>query len=500
MSLEDIDDLSEEITEKQEGHIDDHKKIVRGLKSLKNSSVPVFEFSKNYLAGDRVLLPSPTNAIGTRVNDGLSRESYDSAEQALWSTDQTIPGHVFFNGSKGVRGNYLGVGAGVGSARMPSFFNSLLRGPWISNDLVVPGSDDYVLFQFTGTWNGGFSHLKRTATGGMTSGSTTVTLSSGTINADVQVGWYAFIPGAGPAIFKAKIVSIASNRTSCVIATSATDTVSNAAIVFSVAADPNFLFGTNRIYLTGNQTGDVDGIDFIYGDLAELYANTPSAIIKQARPMQIAGGPGGANMVIDDWTQLYIKSIENRGSATTIGRAVSLYVGAVPVTGATESYGILLEGGGKSLFKGTLRIFAQNASDEVLSVQTALSPTGKAFAVWDVTGTQRTMSINPNGSVNSSSFFTAFEGNGGGQVVIGQQPGSVPGIAFGTSPNQIFLKKINNSILGLDSATQAFATGSGTTAQRPTTPVAGAIFIDTTIAKPIFYIGGSWKDATGATV
>ena len=38
MALEDIDSLSEEINENQAGHIDDHKKIVRGLKSLKLTS------------------------------------------------------------------------------------------------------------------------------------------------------------------------------------------------------------------------------------------------------------------------------------------------------------------------------------------------------------------------------------------------------------------------------------------------------------------------------
>jgi hypothetical protein len=38
----------------------------------------------------------------------------------------------------------------------------------------------------------------------------------------------------------------------------------------------------------------------------------------------------------------------------------------------------------------------------------------------------------------------------------------------------------------------------GTTAQRPSSPTDNQMYIDTTIGKPIWYIGGAWVDATGA--
>lgn len=40
----------------------------------------------------------------------------------------------------------------------------------------------------------------------------------------------------------------------------------------------------------------------------------------------------------------------------------------------------------------------------------------------------------------------------------------------------------------------------GTTANRPESPLAGEIYLDTTLGKPIFYKGTAWVDATGATV
>lgn len=41
---------------------------------------------------------------------------------------------------------------------------------------------------------------------------------------------------------------------------------------------------------------------------------------------------------------------------------------------------------------------------------------------------------------------------------------------------------------------------SGTTAERPTTPVAGQQYFDTDLGKPIWYSGANWVDSTGATV
>ncbi len=41
---------------------------------------------------------------------------------------------------------------------------------------------------------------------------------------------------------------------------------------------------------------------------------------------------------------------------------------------------------------------------------------------------------------------------------------------------------------------------SGTTAQRPTTPVTGQFYFDTTLGKPVYWSGSGWKDATGVAV
>ena len=72
MSLEDIDNLSEDIVEKQEGHIDDHKKIVRGLKSVKEDKI-----SK----GDLFFSPYDFGATGNGISNDTSalQQAYDSA-------------------------------------------------------------------------------------------------------------------------------------------------------------------------------------------------------------------------------------------------------------------------------------------------------------------------------------------------------------------------------------------------------------------------------------
>lgn len=45
-----------------------------------------------------------------------------------------------------------------------------------------------------------------------------------------------------------------------------------------------------------------------------------------------------------------------------------------------------------------------------------------------------------------------------------------------------------------------FVTGSGTTTQRPPSPVQGQYYFDTTVGKPIWRNGSNWVDATGSTV
>jgi len=42
--------------------------------------------------------------------------------------------------------------------------------------------------------------------------------------------------------------------------------------------------------------------------------------------------------------------------------------------------------------------------------------------------------------------------------------------------------------------------GVGETSKRPKNPAEGTIYIDTTVKKPIWYIGGQWVDASGNPV
>jgi hypothetical protein len=41
---------------------------------------------------------------------------------------------------------------------------------------------------------------------------------------------------------------------------------------------------------------------------------------------------------------------------------------------------------------------------------------------------------------------------------------------------------------------------SGATGARPSSPATGAVYLDTTLDKPVFFNGTNWIDATGATV
>lgn len=45
-----------------------------------------------------------------------------------------------------------------------------------------------------------------------------------------------------------------------------------------------------------------------------------------------------------------------------------------------------------------------------------------------------------------------------------------------------------------------FVTLNGVTASRPTSPVTGQFYYDTTIDRPVWWNGTNWKNAAGATV
>ena len=105
MALEDIDDLSEEITEKKEGHIDDHKKIVRGLKSVKNKVQDFLRIEKDQLVpvGYRARPPynSTGNVIATIQSNGTNLgASFKMMEEAQVSgTGLTAEFALYLNNS-----------------------------------------------------------------------------------------------------------------------------------------------------------------------------------------------------------------------------------------------------------------------------------------------------------------------------------------------------------------------------------------------------------------
>lgn len=92
MALEDIDGLSEEITEDQEGHIDDHKKIVRGLKSIKtetgkkyekpSSGIPSSDIEDDFVKSVNGNTPDTAGNVIITVSGGSGATSVDQISDA----------------------------------------------------------------------------------------------------------------------------------------------------------------------------------------------------------------------------------------------------------------------------------------------------------------------------------------------------------------------------------------------------------------------------------
>lgn len=65
-----------------------------------------------------------------------------------------------------------------------------------------------------------------------------------------------------------------------------------------------------------------------------------------------------------------------------------------------------------------------------------------------------------------------------------------------------FRNEQNQSLLFLNRTTRQISAAvvTGPTSNRPTNPRQGEMYVDTTLGKPIWYIGSSWRDAAGNTV
>jgi hypothetical protein len=471
--------------------------------ALNATFVPKWKPNTAYLAGDAVL--SPVGDVVTAIANFTSGASYNaanwnvSATYVPVATDQTITGSKTFNSQKGTRiSTWLGIGAGVGSARNPFYMNSIVDGSAITNTLASGGGDDYVGMQTNIKFDGGFAALKTTVTGSMTAGSNVLTLSSGTFTSPVIVGYTAYVPGAGVGgglPVKSKITSI-TDTTHAVLATNASTTVTNVQVILTLAADHNYAFMANDFYTTGTAAGALSGIDNVFGRLTELHIYTPNAVIGslKATSSELDIEASATGSTVSQAVAHEISAIRNDAGAA-ITNAYGLLIHGTAPANTTNAYALYIDGGGKTKFTGPTTLAGTAAADTPLTLQAPLAPTGKLMQGYDVTLTNRVFHIDTNGAIGSNSFLTAFEGLGS-QMTFGQMPGGYAGVQFGNS-NQVYIKKVSNNVIGLDSATQGFATGYGTTAQRPANPVNGTIFIDSTLGKPVYYIAGAWKDATG---
>lgn len=148
MSLEDIDSLSESITEKQEGHIDDHKKIVRGLKSLRASSISADDRKANsFIKGKAPVVTRLQSAMSIQDNSMLSNGTDLNKFQRMKVTvtaDTSNLQLVFSNyywGLSGLNDIYVTASIETEAPPMaiahPAFFNNGSREVKISADGVA---------------------------------------------------------------------------------------------------------------------------------------------------------------------------------------------------------------------------------------------------------------------------------------------------------------------------------------------------------------------------
>lgn len=406
------------------------------------------------------------------------------------STDQTIRGAKTFNSSKGLRTTtWFGIGAGVGSARNPFYMNTIVDGSAISNTLAAGGGDDYVGVQMNIKFQGGFQSLKTMLTGGITSGSNILTLTSGTFTSPVDVGFTVNIPGAGPGggqPLKTKIVSI-TDTTHAVLAASASVTVSGASITATLAADASFLFAANDFFTTGTAVNDLSGIDNLYGRLTEMHLYTPGSVLSSMLGFQTQANVEASATGSTIGSIYSIKAYQPTNAAgAVITNAYGLYSSGTPTPGATNSWGLYVDGGGKTKLTGPTTLTGMNAADVPLVVQQPLGHTGEAIQLWDFTFVNKRFHVTNGGAVGSSSFMTSFEGLSQ-STAIGSMTNGKSGIHFGNGGStEIRLNntagaiEVNGKLAWVAANEQTTVGAAGAGAALPATPTKYLTVVDST--------------------
>lgn len=390
--------------------------------------------------------------IADKINDPESQTG-----TALYGTfvgksgaAQTIDAQTTFTSQAGLRSStWFGLGAGVGSARMPFYANLLMDGTTFSNTLASGGGDDYVGAQLNVSFQGGFAALKANLVGNMTSGSAVLTLTSGTFNLPVKVGYTLVIPGAGAGggTLKTKIASI-TDSTHATLEAAAGTSVTGAAIIGSLAADHNFLFAANDFFRTGSTAGDLAGIDYVFGRLIEMHMYTPNATLNTIFAASVEAGveASGAGSTIGSLIGLRVKGVTNHGGAT-ITNVASLLVAAPIASGTAETFAINQSGGGKNMLSGQTTVGKEAAVGIVpMIVQQPLGATAPAFEIRDYTLTNRRFYVSNGGSATSVQAVTAYEGLGT-QTIIGAMTGNFPGIRMGASGSNDEIRRTSAGVI-----------------------------------------------------
>jgi hypothetical protein len=350
---------------------------------------------------------------------------------ALSGTNVWTGGNTFNSLSNPLRSTtYFGLGAGIGSAINPFFMNTIINGS-TSAGLGTPGSD-YVAAQTDVMFKGGFSNLIYTATGNMTGSA--VTLTSGTFPASLAAGWYVFIPGAGASgtTLKTSVASITDNQ-HITTANSASIAVTGQTITVSLVADPTFLFGRDNYVQTGNTTGDLSGITDYYGGIDEAHMLTPGAALTNIKGLQVQAdlGPTATGATVTNIFALVAMQPQNPAGAT-ITNAYGLYASGTPTPGATNSWGLYVDNGGKSKLTGATTITAPNASDIPLLIVGPLGANSQLLQIQDITQTNTRFHVSNSGTVGAQQGFVAYEGLAA-QTSIGYSGTGQASVTFGTA-------------------------------------------------------------------
>lgn len=409
---------------------------------------------------------------------------------------EVITGAKTFTSQAGTRfTTWVGIGAGVGSARNPVYINTVVNGAAIQNTLAAGGGDDYVGMQTNIKFEGDFSALKTNVVGDITSGTNTLTLTSGTFTSPIIVGYTVYIPGAGVGgglPLKTKIVSI-TDSTHAVLAANASTTVTGAAIIATLAADHNYAFMANDFYTTSTTAGALSGIDNVFGRLTEVHLYTPNVTLNamKATSSELDIEASATGSVVTSAVAHEVSKIRN-DAAATVTNAYGVFIHGSDTATATNVYGLYVDGQAKNYIGGELTVSAGATAGVPLKIQLPLGGTGEMIQGWDYTFANKRFHVSNGGAVGCTSFVTAFEGLGA-STAIGSMTGGFAGIRFGSAGVEI--AQTATAVASVRGGAKAFGVPSVTTANRATaaTAGAGALCHDSTLATMIYSDGTNWR-------